>query len=321
MEEQLKLNDIADELLILNKVTIDTLFRLDNCADCIALYVFYYKTAKWQKTNTIKANDMYIKKSLKWGIDKIKRTKATLKEHGLINIVQRRKDGKIEGWYIEVSYLVSQTKTEDIKIKVEESNNTQNQQVENPTSGNEETNALKEKIKCLNKEIEMLKRKKEEEKETNAVKQNSYDLIINELAMSDDEIKDSIYEFIKMRKLIKAPMTDRALKQFITKLNHLSNKKEDQLEMLNNAIISNWKTVYPLKKETSNKQNSRNYVRQEVVPDWLNKDVKETPATPEEQKELEEILKSKDQSSDFETRRAALQEKLRQKYAKKVSNS
>ena len=57
MKNEIKLNDIADDLLILNKATIDTLFDLDNCSDCIALYVFYYKTAKWQKTNIIKAND------------------------------------------------------------------------------------------------------------------------------------------------------------------------------------------------------------------------------------------------------------------------
>ena len=173
MEKEIKLNDIADDLLILNKMTIDTLFKLDNCADCIALYVFYYKTAKWQKTNTIKANDLYVKKSLKWGIDKIKRTKSILKEHGLINIVQRRKDGKIEGWYIEVAYLVNQKKIEDIRIKVEEvnntstqeveeatilkSNNTQIQQVENPTSGNEDINTLKEIISSLKKEIKILK--------------------------------------------------------------------------------------------------------------------------------------------------------------------
>ncbi len=161
METTVKLNDIADDLLIINKATIDTLFHLENAADCIALYILYYKTAKWQKTNTIKANDLYVKKSLKWGIDKIKRTKQTLKEHGLINIVQRRKDGKIEGWYIEVSYIVTQRKTEDIKIKVEEvSNNTQNQQVAKATSGNEDINALKEVIKCLKKENKMLKENK-----------------------------------------------------------------------------------------------------------------------------------------------------------------
>ena len=161
MEYDLKLNDIANDLLILNKMTIDTLFRLDNCADCIALYIFYYKTAKWQKTNTIKANDLYVKKSLKWGAEKIKRTKAILKENGLINIIQRRKEGKIEGWYIEVSYLVTQKRVDEIKIKVEECNNSQtgviesknsysnnscNQEVEKPTSSNEDINALKEKI-------------------------------------------------------------------------------------------------------------------------------------------------------------------------------
>ena len=153
----IKLNDIADDLLILNKITVDRLFQLENCADCIALYVFYYKTAKWQKTDTVKANDQYVKKSLKWGISKIQKTKQTLKEHGLIDIVQRRKDGKIEGWFIKVSYLVNERKADEIKINVQESNNTQNEQVENCTSGNEETNALKEKIKCLKKEIEMLK--------------------------------------------------------------------------------------------------------------------------------------------------------------------
>lgn len=147
----IKLNDIADDLLILNKITVDRLFQLENCADCIALYVFYYKTAKWQKTNTVKANDQYVKKSLKWGISKIQKTKQTLKEHGLIDIVQRRKDGKIEGWFIKVSYLVNERKADEIKIKVQESNNTQNQHVENSTCGNEETNALKEKIKCLEK--------------------------------------------------------------------------------------------------------------------------------------------------------------------------
>ena len=180
MNNELTLRDIADDLLILNKATIDTLFRLENCAECIALYVFYYKTAKWQKTNSIKANDIYVKKSLKWGIDKIKKTKSTLKEHGLINIIQRRKNGKIEGWYIEVSYLVTQKKMEDIKIKVEtldeksepinntynqqvenstttESNNTQNQQVENSTCGEQDTSALTYKDNtCFNNGINIL---------------------------------------------------------------------------------------------------------------------------------------------------------------------
>lgn len=258
MDNQLKLNDIADELLIVNKITIDKLFNLENCTDCIALYLFYYKTAKWQKTNTIKANDTYIKKSLKWGTDRIRKTKQTLKENGLIDIVQRRENGKITGWFVEVSYLVSQKKTEDIKIKVEESNNTQKQQVAKARSGEEETNALKEKIKCLEKEIEILKNNnniKERKKEEPKKKATSYDEILAEIA--DEELKSLYLEYIKMRKLIKAPMTDRALQMLISKVNTLEPYSIDnQKELLETAIMNNWKSVYPIKKGAKDSEQS-----------------------------------------------------------------
>lgn len=165
MNNEIELMDIADDLLILNKTTIDTLMELDNCADCIALYVFYYKTAKWQKTNQVKASDEYVKKCLKWGRDKIAKTKSTLKENGLIEIVQTRKDNKISGWYIKVSYLVNKKKIEDCKVRV---NNTQNQQVGNPTSTGEDINALKQYIKCLETENEMLKEEKAPKKKKNS---------------------------------------------------------------------------------------------------------------------------------------------------------
>ena len=250
MEKEIKLNDIADDLLILNKMTVDTLFKLDNCADCIALYVFYYKTAKWQKTNTIKANDLYVKKSLKWGIDKIKRTKAILKEHGLINIVQRRKNGKIEGWYIEVAYLVTQKKIDDIKIKVEDANNTQKQQVEEPTipesnntqkqqvensiSREEEINTLKEVIKSLKKEIKILKENNisasKEEEDTKAVaviEKINYEKIVNRL----NELSGASYwhDSKNTRSLIKARFnegfTENDFMIVIEKMCYLWNKE------------------------------------------------------------------------------------------------
>ena len=51
-----------------------------------------------------------------------------------------------------------------------------------------------------------------------------------------------------MRKLIKAPMTDRALKMLINRVNELepdsiTNKKK----LLETAILNNWKSVYPLR--------------------------------------------------------------------------
>ena len=251
----IKLNDIADDLLILNKITVDRLFQLENCADCIALYVFYYKTAKWQKTNTVKANDQYVKKSLKWGISKIQKTKQTLKEHGLIDIVQRRKDGKIEGWFIKVSYLVNERKADEIKIKVQNINNTQNQQVENCTSGNEETDALKEKIKCLEKEIEMLKDNKKERKPKKQTK--SYDEQITEYTQNE-ELQNALKAFVQMRSFIKKPMTEYALKLMLKKLDELGNNDTTKIAILNQSITHNWQGIFPLKDE---------YIKQEKQPE------------------------------------------------------
>lgn len=248
MNEEIKLNDIADDLLILNKYTIDTLFKLDNCSDCIALYVFYYKTAKWQKTNTIKANDTYVKKSLKWGGDKVRRTKKILKENGLIDIVQSRKDGKISGWYIQVSYLVQQRKIDDVKIKVQESNNTCSnntyfQKLAESRSRNEETNALKEYIKYLEKELEMLKNKNKT-KET-------YVSILNDYTQNE-ELKQALNDFVEMRKKTKG-FTLRALKLNLNTLDKLAVDDYTKTQIVNTTVMNGWKSFYPLKENTKQK--------------------------------------------------------------------
>ena len=177
---EIKLNDIADDLLIINKTTIDKLLALENSTECVALYVFYYKTSKWQKTNKIKANDEYVKKCLKWGYDKIRKTKQTLKENGLIEIIQDRKEGRICGWYIKVSYLVSKKSIDDIKIKVEEQevNTPDKQEVGNSRSGEQNLSALKDNNISALKEIEEVNNNIEEE--AKALKKDTlYDYLQN----------------------------------------------------------------------------------------------------------------------------------------------
>ena len=75
MDEELQLDDISNDLFIVNKYTMEKLFEMENCSDCIALYLFYYKTAKFQKTNQPYANDKFVKKALSWGEDRLRRTK------------------------------------------------------------------------------------------------------------------------------------------------------------------------------------------------------------------------------------------------------
>jgi hypothetical protein len=92
-------------------------------------------------------------------------------------------------------------------------------------------------------------KKKERKKE----KQTSYDEILS--VIEYDGLRDLYYEYIKMRKLIKAPMTDRALKTLIKKVNELEPVDIiRQKKLLENAIINNWKSVYPLKDEEEQKK-------------------------------------------------------------------
>lgn len=152
MEQEIKLKDIANDLFILNKHTIDKLFSSEDPSECVALYCFYYKTAKWQQTNQIKAADLYVKKCLKWGKTKITKIKNELKQLGLIEIVQKRTEGKINGWFIKINYIVEEKKL-DILIdnvdNIEDLKNPQNQQVVKSTSGKRDTNALIYNNKCL----------------------------------------------------------------------------------------------------------------------------------------------------------------------------
>ena len=77
-------------------------------------------------------------------------------------------------------------------------------------------------------------------------KKTSYDEILSQIP--DDSLKDLYLEYIKMRKMIKAPMTDRALTMLIKKVNELEPIDINrQKQLLETAIMNNWKSVYPLK--------------------------------------------------------------------------
>ena len=107
-------------------------------------------------------------------------------------------------------------------------------------------------IKPNDKQLLKKERKKEDKKTT------SYDSIINE-SIQDDSVKQEIYEFIKMRKLIKKPMTDRALKGLISKLNELSSNPVDQAKILERSVINDWQSVYPLPSNNNGYQNNNDY--------------------------------------------------------------
>ena len=84
-------------------------------------------------------------------------------------------------------------------------------------------------------------------------RKTSYDEILS--SVTDAELKALYLEYIKMRKLIKAPMTDRALQMLINKVNELEPYSIDnQKQLLETAIMNNWKSVYPIRKGDNNVQ-------------------------------------------------------------------
>lgn len=105
---------------------------------------------------------------------------------------------------------------------------------------------------------------------------------------SNKDLNDLFLEFLELRKKLKAVNSERAIK---TLLNTLSNYDDDtKYKMIENSITNSWKGVFPLKESKPYKPKA---VREEVVPDWINKDI-ETKSDPIRQKKIEEQLRKSD---------------------------
>lgn len=74
----------------------------------------------------------------------------------------------------------------------------------------------------------------------------SYETIISEYTNNQD-LQQALVEFVKMRKLIKKPLTDRALRLILSKLDTLASNDAAKIGILNQSIVNNWQGVFPLK--------------------------------------------------------------------------
>lgn len=138
-------NFIENNIMMLSKQTMDLFLEHKNPDNLISLYMFYYYTAKWQKTNQPKCTTSYAAKGLKKSEGWIRENKKVLIDLGLIEDFKRKGDnGKIEGWYIRLNYI---WKNETVKNHTDEKPQCgENHSVENKTP-----NALNvNKVNALN---------------------------------------------------------------------------------------------------------------------------------------------------------------------------
>lgn len=159
------------------------------------------------------------------GKQAISRWLASLKDKGYIEteLVYKKGSKQIDYRYITIC-----------EYPIVKKDHTYSQNCEYPIVKN-----AKENNTSNNTTLNNTSNKKKERKTT------GYDHILSSIA--DSSLRDLYLEYIKMRKLIKAPMTDRALEMLIHKVESLETDVERQKKLLETAIVNNWKSVYPLK--------------------------------------------------------------------------
>lgn len=127
--------NLKEEPLVISKPTIDRIFQSDQ-PDSIALYLFYYYTAKWQNANCAKCTSGYAMNGLNIGRIKFTQWKKNLINLGLIeDIVNRNDKGQVGGNYIKVNFV-------HYKIPKTALDTLLSHTAENPLVGNQHTNAL-----------------------------------------------------------------------------------------------------------------------------------------------------------------------------------
>jgi hypothetical protein len=66
----------------------------------------------------------------------------------------------------------------------------------------------------------------------------------------DDSLNQTFIDYVDMRKRIKAPMTDKAVKLAMNKLEKLSQGDDDKaIKILEQSIMNSWKGLFELKEE------------------------------------------------------------------------
>lgn len=91
----------------------------------------------------------------------------------------------------------------------------------------------------------------------NRLDKNSIDKTPTVYYPNDELLNSTFSDYVKMRKAIKAPMTDRAITLAMNKLEELSGGDTAlAVEIINQSILNSWKGLFPLKQERQQTKSS-----------------------------------------------------------------
>lgn len=243
--QEIKLTDVADSLIIFNKITFDRLLNTETPADSIALYTFYYYTAKWQGTNQPKCTTAYVANGLKWSESRVRKAKKELSDIGLVeDITSKDESWKISGHFVKVNYFSSSTLKESHTIENPQCGTPDTVEKLETNALNNNKNALDSYSKCLKKDKEMQKERKKESADGN---KNSFNRILSEYTQNEETLR-LLGEWLKVRKAKRAAMTDYAIQLNLEKLDKLAEESKLSInEYLKEVIMRGWTAFYPIK--------------------------------------------------------------------------
>ena len=117
--------------------------------------------------------------------------------------------------------------------------NIKNSSAKNSTSEKDSSTKNDTTTSTKNSTLQLLNKNNKKEK-------TNLDKII-EAYTKNDLLVEAIKDFIKMRKTIKKPVTDRGLKGILNKLDKYGKDDLEKIEILENSIMNCWQGVFELK--------------------------------------------------------------------------
>ena len=102
-----------------------------------------------------------------------------------------------------------------------------------------------EEEKETDKDIDIDKDKKKRSKKSDS---ESVSSIIDSYT-DDEDLRNALHEFVRMRQRIKKPMTAYAMKLMLKRLTTMATSADTKLLILNQSIVKGWQDIYPLKNQ------------------------------------------------------------------------
>ena len=197
-------------------------FFLSNGQQGMNAYLLYSHlqfTCRLQSTNAVKAEDIYLRKGLGWGLNKLKKAKTFLCNAELIEYKQERcEDGRYSGKYI----VIKTTRSPVVQLSHQPSS------VPPVNSSNRpEKQMLKETSKCFNKQINALKTGESEKPSSPKL-----DPVFSEIA--EDLFKD-IQELVRPPTYKNRSPDITAWAQDIEKIHRIDGRPIDEIKQ-----VSTW---------------------------------------------------------------------------------